>query len=103
MVSDHIGQWSPPHPLNELKGKDYVLQSLCLAVFVNLMHLKVICLLLLPLLLMLVFDHCSAIDKSNVIRLGAMFHPFKHECCKLEVFCHEYRNLVPPVRFPHTN
>ena len=103
VLLEHIDKWSSPNTSHEHEVQHYVLHGFCPVFLMNLGHFKVVCFLVLQLPLMLLLQHKCAANMSNAVGLGAMFHWLEHKCCKLEVLCHHYGNLIPPVQSPPTH
>ena len=98
MLSDHIGQWNTLQLSYKLEVVHDIFHCLCPIAFAYFEHLKLVCLFLLCFWLMLVFKNSSAAHTSNVIRFGALLYCLEYKCSMLEVFCHQFINLISLVR-----
>ena len=97
VMPDHIGQQSPPHTSDKLEVQYYVLHSFYLIILIHFGRLSFVGFLLFQLPMMLVMQHRCAVDMSDIIGLGLMFHHLEHTHCELKILCYQGRNLLPPV------
>ena len=97
------GQWSPSQTSNEHEVLHYVLHSFFPIVLINFGCIGIVGFLLFQLLLMLVLPHRFSVDTFKVMGHGTAFYQLVHECCELQILCHQDKNLIPPcLAFSHS-